>query len=62
LIVKCARSADIAAGLGEENGDVVFGGVLLKEDVAGGFVSGVCAPVKRQWEDSKKMGSQTDHS
>jgi hypothetical protein len=48
LVVKCARSPNVAAGLGEEDGDVVFGGVLLQEDVAGGFESGVSAPVKSQ--------------
>jgi len=48
LIVKCASGTDIATSLGEEDRDVVLGGVLLQEDVAGGLVSGVSAPVKSQ--------------
>lgn len=48
LIIKCASSADIATSLGEEDWDVVLGGVLLQEDVAGGLVRRVSAPVKSQ--------------
>ena len=62
LIVKCASGADIATSLGEEDRDVVLGGVLLQEDVAGGLVSGVSAPVKSQWKNTYCMRRQTDHS
>jgi len=48
LVVECASSADVATGFGEENWDVVLGGVLLQEDVARGLESGVAAPGKGQ--------------
>ena len=48
LVVECASSADVATGFGEEDWDVILRGVLLQEDVAGGFESGVSAPAKSQ--------------
>jgi hypothetical protein len=44
LIIESSSCTDIAAGLGEKDGNVVLRGVLLQGYITGGFVSGVAAP------------------
>jgi hypothetical protein len=62
LIGECAGTAYVAPGLGEEDWDIVFGGIFLQEDIAGGLVSSISTPAFELADDYDSKERWTDHS